>query len=164
MDDQPKIRVVVRKRPLTRKEQTLREQDVVEVRDGTTVVVREMKEKVDLTKFMDHHHFTFDNAFDETADNPRIYAECVRPIVQSAFHGARVTCFAYGQTGSGKTYTMNGDPQRNVAGMYTLAAQDIFALRQDVRYRHLQVSMSFYEIYCGKLFDLLNGRNVLTIR
>ncbi len=43
MDDQPKIRVVVRKRPLTRKEQSLREQDVVEVRDGTTVVVREMK-------------------------------------------------------------------------------------------------------------------------
>ena len=57
---------------------------------------------------------------------------------------------------------MNGDPQRNVAGMYVLAAHDIFTLRQDARY--LQVSMSFYEIYCGKLFDLLNGRSVLPIR
>ncbi len=43
MDDQPKIRVVVRKRPLTRKEQNMREQDVVEVWQGNTVVVREMK-------------------------------------------------------------------------------------------------------------------------
>lgn len=71
MNDQPKIRVVVRKRPLTRKEQAHREQDIVEVRDGRTVIVREMKycpllfrEKVDLTKFMDSHSFTFDNAFD----------------------------------------------------------------------------------------------------
>jgi len=68
----------------------------------------------------------------------------VRPIVQSAFLGARVTCFAYGQTGSGKTYTMNGDPQRNIPGMYVLAANDIFAMRQDPRYRNLHVSMSFY--------------------
>lgn len=48
--------------------------------------------------------------------------------------------------------------------MYVLAAHDIFLIRQDPRYRDMQVAMSFYEIYCGKLFDLLNNREVLTVR
>lgn len=39
----------------------------------------------------------------------QIYSTAVRPLVHSAFEGAKVTCFAYGQTGSGKTYTMLGD-------------------------------------------------------
>jgi len=51
----------------------------------------------------------------------------VRPLVDSAFQGARVTCFAYGQTGSGKTYTMNGNVGQGVLGLYTLGAQDIFS-------------------------------------
>jgi hypothetical protein len=50
----------------------------------------------------------------------------VRPLVDSAFQGAKVTCFAYGQTGSGKTYTMNGNPAQGIPGLYTLGASDIF--------------------------------------
>ncbi|MBS1889711.1 MAG: hypothetical protein JST59_00330 [Actinobacteria bacterium] len=84
--------------------------------------------------------------------------------MQCAFLGAKVTCFAYGQTGSGKTYTMNGDPQSKTAGMYILGAQDIFDLKERQEFRHLTVAMSFYEIYCGKLFDLLNNRETLQAR
>jgi kinesin family protein 2/24 len=47
-------------------------------------------------------------------------------LVDSAFQGAKVTCFAYGQTGSGKTYTMNGNGKGGVLGLYTLGAMDIF--------------------------------------
>lgn len=93
----------------------------------------------------------------------QLYEECVKPIVQCAFLGAKVTCFAYGQTGSGKTYTMNGDLQNNCPGMYYLGAEDIFSLR-DSYYPHLTVSVSFFEIYCGKLFDLLNNREQLQAR
>ena len=57
--------------------------------------------------------------------------------------GAKVTCFAYGQTGSGKTYTMNGDADNGVLGMYFLGADDIFTLR-DSWYQHLDVYVSFY--------------------
>jgi kinesin family protein 2/24 len=92
----------------------------------------------------------------------QIYLDCVRPIVESAFLGARVTCFAYGQTGSGKTYTMNGDGR--VAGLYVLGAQDIFHLRDQGKFRHLSISLSFYEIYCGRLHDLLNNRQELQLR
>lgn len=53
-------------------------------------------------------------------------------MIDSAFQGARVTCFAYGQTGSGKTYTMNGDLKQGVAGLYVLGAQDIFGYKNSV--------------------------------
>lgn len=50
---------------------------------------------------------------------------------------------------------MLGD--QNVNGIYTLAANDIFQQLPN----GMSVSVSFYEIYCGKLFDLLNDRNLL---
>lgn len=40
--------------------------------------------------------------------------------------GAKVSCFAYGQTGSGKTYTMKGDMEKGVPGLYYLGAKEIF--------------------------------------
>jgi kinesin family protein 2/24 len=54
--------------------------------------------------------------------------------VDSAFQGAKVTCFAYGQTGSGKTYTMNGNNKCGVPGLYTLGATDMFAYLAQVIY------------------------------
>lgn len=67
------------------------------------------------------------------------------------------TCFAYGQTGAGKTYTMIGTHQN--PGLYALAAKDIFRqLEVPQPRRHLFVWISFYEIYCGQLYDLLNRR------
>lgn len=62
----------------------------------------------------------------------QIYDTAVRPIVDSAFQGAKVTCFAYGQTGSGKTYTMNGSINNGIPGLYTLGANDIFSYLQSV--------------------------------
>jgi kinesin family protein 2/24 len=56
----------------------------------------------------------------------------VRPLVNSAFQGAKITCFAYGQTGSGKTHTMNGSQRLGVQGLYTLGAIDIFDYLSDV--------------------------------
>jgi kinesin family protein 2/24 len=43
VSDQPKIRVVIRKRPLNRKELARSEQDVVEVVHNNEVSVREQK-------------------------------------------------------------------------------------------------------------------------
>lgn len=54
--------------------------------------------------------------------------------------------------GSGKTYTMQPLPLR--------ATQDIMAIMQQPSYRNqgLQLWLSFFEIYGGKLYDLLNER------
>lgn len=42
-DNLPKIRVVVRKRPLNRKEIQKNDADIIEIRRPQTVIVREMK-------------------------------------------------------------------------------------------------------------------------
>ena len=69
--------------------------------------------------------------------------------------------FAYGQTGSGKTHTMMGNPSREINGMYLLAARDIFHLLDQEDFQGILLYVSFYEIYCSKLFDLLNERKML---
>eukprot|EP01017_Pseudomicrothorax_dubius_P016156 TRINITY_DN1836_c0_g1_i1.p1 TRINITY_DN1836_c0_g1~~TRINITY_DN1836_c0_g1_i1.p1 ORF type:complete len:638 (+),score=143.28 TRINITY_DN1836_c0_g1_i1:107-2020(+) len=164
--DGPKIRVIVRKRPLSKKEIARNDTDIIDVRDVSTVIVRELKQKVDLTKYVEEHVFSFDQAFDENSSNEALYCSAVRPIVSAAFAKAKVTCFAYGQTGSGKTFTMMGDPNRDnpVPGLYSLAAQDIFRFLERPEFRGLSAWVSFYEIYCGKLHDLLNDRALLHAR
>jgi kinesin family protein 2/24 len=157
----PKIRVIVRKRPLSTRERSKGEIDCLVQRSPQTIVVRENKIKVDLTKFIEEHNFTFDDVFSESVNNQQLYVTCVQPLVTAAFQGAKVTCFAYGQTGSGKTYTMMGAP--DTLGLYALACNDLFTLR-DKHFRDYVVTTSFYEIYCGKLHDLLNERALVHAR
>jgi kinesin family protein 2/24 len=70
--DVPKIRVIVRKRPLNSKELKKNDIDTIEIRSGQTVVVKELKNKVDLTKYIEEHHFTFDNSYDENSTNEMV--------------------------------------------------------------------------------------------
>lgn len=85
----------------------------------------------------------------------------MRPLVSETFKGAKTTCFAYGQTGSGKTHTMMGKANE-VPGLYLMAAYDI--MDQLVNFPELCIEVSFYEIYCGKLYDLLNNREHIVCR
>lgn len=159
------ITVCVRKRPLNQKEMTRKEVDVVCIPNKNTLIVHEPKAKVDLTKYLDNQKFRFDYTFDDTCSNEMVYMYTAKPLVQAVFEGAMATCFAYGQTGSGKTHTMggtfNGRSQDSNNGIYGLATRDIFELLQSPKYRsnNLVVSASFYEIYCGNVFDLLSNKN-----
>jgi len=84
------------------------------------------------------------------------------PLVSETFKGAKTTCFAYGQTGSGKTFTMMGPSDGSYPGLYLLAAKDIIHYLD--QYMDLELFISFYEIYCGKLYDLLNSRSEVFCR
>ena len=64
-------------------------------------------------------------------------------------NGRSVCIFAYGQTGSGKTFTMMGPSDGSIPGLYLLAAYDVIDLLN--QYTDLDLYLSFYEIYCGKL-------------
>lgn len=57
---------------------------------------------------------------------------------------------------------MMGVSDGSVPGLYLLAAFDIINLLNSYPDYFLQVS--FYEIYCGKLYDLLNKRVLLHCR
>lgn len=57
-----------------------------------------------------------------------------------------------------------GNPKREINGMYLLAARDIFHLLDQEDFQGIELYVSFYEIYCSKLFDLLNERKLLHCR
>jgi kinesin family protein 2/24 len=92
----PKIRVVVRCRPLNSKETQRNDRNIVEVIGEGGLIMQELKEKVDMTKYIEEHSFNFDNVFDFDRDNNDLYNECVLPLVSETFKGAKTTCFAYG--------------------------------------------------------------------
>ncbi|XP_027745190.1 kinesin-like protein KIF24 [Empidonax traillii] len=158
-----KIRVCVRKRPLSLREERRGEVNIITVKDGETLLLHEKKEAVDLTQYILQHVFYFDEVFGESCTNQDVYMKTAYPLIQHIFNGGNATCFAYGQTGAGKTYTMIGT-HRN-PGLYALAAKDIFRhLEASPSGKDLFVFISFYEIYCGQLYDLLNGRKRLYAR
>ncbi|XP_026543325.1 kinesin-like protein KIF24 [Notechis scutatus] len=158
-----KIRVCVRKRPLGLREERRGEVNILTVEDKETLLLHEKKEAVDLTQYILQHVFYFDEVFGETCSNQDVYLKTAHPLIQHVFNGGNATCFAYGQTGAGKTYTMFGT--HKTPGLYALAAKEIFKQLETTQARKdLHVWISFYEIYCGQLYDLLNGRKRLFAR
>uniref|UniRef100_A0A8C6PI59 Kinesin-like protein n=1 Tax=Nothobranchius furzeri TaxID=105023 RepID=A0A8C6PI59_NOTFU len=167
--EEHRICVCVRKRPLNRKELTVKDLDVITIPSKDVVMVHEPKQKVDLTRFLENQTFRFDYAFDESTANEMVYRFTARPLVETIFERGMATCFAYGQTGSGKTHTMGGDfsgkNQDCSKGIYALAARDVFLMLKKPNYKklELQVYATFFEIYSGKVFDLLNRKAKLRV-
>nr|XP_015223456.1 PREDICTED: kinesin-like protein KIF2A isoform X3 [Lepisosteus oculatus] len=167
--EEHRICVCVRKRPLNKKEMTLKDLDVITIPSKDVVMVHEPKQKVDLTRYLENQTFRFDYAFDDTTTNEMVYRFTARPLVETIFEKGMATCFAYGQTGSGKTHTMGGDfsgkNQDCSKGIYALAARDVFLMLKKPNYKKLdlQVYATFFEIYSGKVFDLLNRKTKLRV-
>ena len=170
--DIPKTKVIVRKRPLNQKEISNKEVDNISIVDKNKVVITELKKNLALYKYFDKKEFIFDRAYDEKASNDIIYKEEIRAMIYNAFYQkVKITCFAYGQTGSGKTYTLfgnsilNNSNKNSAQGLYALAGYDIFQIKNiEKKFKNFEVFVSFYEIYCNKLYDLLNNRNLLETR
>ncbi|CAN4094933.1 unnamed protein product [Withania somnifera] len=153
-----KIKVVVRKRPLNKKEVARKEDDIVTVSENDRLTVHEPKLKVDLTAYVEKHEFCFDAVLDEYVTNDQVYRATVEPIIPTIFQRTKATCFAYGQTGSGKTYTMQPLPLRAAEDLVRLLHQPMYCSQQ------FKLWLSFFEIYGGKLFDLLGDRRKLCMR
>ncbi|TSM20231.1 Kinesin-like protein KIF2C [Bagarius yarrelli] len=114
-----------------------KEIDVVTIPGNGVLLFHEPKQKVDLTKYLDNQHFHFDYSFDEDASNDLVYRFTAKPLVKTIFEGGRATCFAY--------------------------AQDVFTLLQQKRHTDLCPYVTFFEIYNGKVFDLLNKKAKLRV-
>lgn len=155
-----RIMVVVRKRPLNAGEAEDGLHDVLacDPQNTRTVALLEPKQKVDLTRFIEKHRFTYDLVLDEKQSNGDVYQQACKHLISTVFEGGCATCFAYGQTGSGKTFTMLGKGEQE--GVYLMAARDLYARLGP----GMSIVVSFFEIYGGKLFDLLNEREKLACR
>lgn len=143
------ICVCVRKRPLFEKEVSNGEIDAVTC-PNPLVIVHEPKVKVDgITKYVQNSEFNFDNSYSEKESSNDLYKFQIRDLLPSLFKNGVVTLFAYGQTGSGKTFTVTAATHDAIQDLFkTAPSGTVF-------------NMSFFEIYGGKCFDLLNGKKTL---
>ncbi|XP_076924384.1 kinesin-like protein KIN-13B [Bidens hawaiensis] len=92
-----KIKVVVRKRPLNKKELAKNEEDIITTGPHSNcLTVHETKLKVDLTEYMEKHGFVFDAVLNEEVSNDEVYRETVEPIVPIIFQRTKATCFVLG--------------------------------------------------------------------
>uniref|UniRef100_A0A674BLU8 Kinesin-like protein n=1 Tax=Salmo trutta TaxID=8032 RepID=A0A674BLU8_SALTR len=168
--EEHRICVCVRKRPLNKKELTIRDLDVITIPSKDVVMVHEPKQKVDLTRYLENQTFRFDYAFDDSTTNEMVYRSNRQQSVVAVKHLFCLTCQLYVFTGiQSRRTTMGGDfsgkNQDCSKGIYALAARDVFVMLKKPCYKKLdlQVYATFFEIYSGKVFDLLNGKAKLRV-
>ena len=149
-----KIYVCVRKRPIFDKEIQNGEIDCVSA-VNPKVSIYDCKLKIDgYTKYIDTNDFYYDNVFNENEDTDLLFECSVKPSLDILLKGGVVTCFAYGQTGSGKTFTMKGIQDAAIYNIFENFSELATQLNKKFKY-----FISFFEIYSGRLYDLLNNRN-----
>ncbi|GAU97041.1 hypothetical protein RvY_08404 [Ramazzottius varieornatus] len=87
-------------------------------------------------------------------------------MLSHAFEGYNVCIFAYGQTGAGKSYTMMGRQEPGEEGIIPQLCHDMFRRINDTDASDTvyTVEVSYMEIYCERVRDLLNPQNEKSLR
>ncbi|XP_027026914.1 kinesin-like protein KIF3C isoform X2 [Tachysurus fulvidraco] len=147
------VKVVVRCRPLNRKEEASGYDSIVDmdVKLGQVALrnPRAAPGEPDKT-------FTFDAVYDAGSKQSDLYDESVRPLVDSVLRGFNVTVLAYGQTGTGKTYTMQGEwTEAERRGIVPSSFEHIFTHISRSQNQQYLVRGSYLEIYQEEIRDLL---------
>ncbi|KAK6459585.1 P-loop containing nucleoside triphosphate hydrolase protein [Scheffersomyces xylosifermentans] len=101
------------------------------------------------------HRFVFDKLFDVDATQDDVYRSTARPLLDSVLDGFNATVFAYGATGCGKTHTISGSPDK--PGVIFLTMKELYDKIESLSdTKHIDVSLSFLEIYNETIRDLMN--------
>uniref|UniRef100_A0A803VBD8 Kinesin-like protein n=1 Tax=Ficedula albicollis TaxID=59894 RepID=A0A803VBD8_FICAL len=115
-------------------------------------------------------HFTFDYSYwshTSVSEDPnfasqrRVYQDIGEEMLAHAFEGYNVCILAYGQTGAGKSYTMMGRQEPGQRGIIPQLCEDLFArvAREGSPQLSFSVEVSYLEIYCERVRDLLNPKS-----
>ncbi|KAG8162488.1 hypothetical protein KVR01_008253 [Diaporthe batatas] len=152
------VRVVARIRPLLEGEA---DKDVIvraDCKDGSTkpTVVKIPNPKNESEDF----NFSFGGVYDQSATQEALFTAEVSPHMKALFQGLDVTIFAYGVTGTGKTHTMRGGLKLADRGLIPRLLSNVFrrgkkTAKDSDGATTVEVTLSYYEIYNDKVFDLL---------
>ncbi|PIA26323.1 hypothetical protein AQUCO_09500055v1 [Aquilegia coerulea] len=153
-DMKGKIRVFCRLRPLSEKEISERQKNILRSLDEFTVEHPWKDDKI--------RQHMYDHVFDEAASQEDIF-EDTKYLVQSAVDGYNVCIFAYGQTGSGKTFTIYGS--ENNPGLTPRATAELFKiLKRDSNKYSFSLKAYMVELYQDTLVDLLLPKNAKRLK
>eukprot|EP00117_Sycon_ciliatum_P033371 scpid22121/ scgid25693/ Kinesin-like protein KIF17; KIF3-related motor protein len=148
------VKVIVRCRPLNRREKDLNCGVVVQM-DEKTGQVGLVKPGAEGKK-EPPKNFTFDGAFFVNSLTETIYENIGFPLVEGVMEGYNGTVFAYGQTGCGKSFSMTGieDPPTQ-RGIIPRAFKHIFESVASNNEAKFLIHGSYLEIYNEEIRDLL---------
>ncbi|XP_066065174.1 LOW QUALITY PROTEIN: kinesin-like protein KIF1C [Chamaea fasciata] len=157
------VKVAVRVRPFSARESSRQAKCVIQMQGNTTCITNPKLPK-DATK-----HFTFDYSYwshtseedPNFASQRRVYQDIGEEMLAHAFEGYNVCILAYGQTGAGKSYTMMGRQEPGQRGIIPQLCEDLFTrvAREESPELSFSVEVSYLEIYCERVRDLLNPKS-----
>ncbi|KAL6447866.1 hypothetical protein ACFW04_000152 [Cataglyphis niger] len=109
----------------------------------------------------DYSYFSMDPNDDNYSSQLMVYKDIGEEMLEHAFEGYNVCIFAYGQTGAGKSYTMMGKQEDGQEGIIPQICKDLFRKISYTSNERLKysVEVSYMEIYCERVRDLLNPKN-----
>ncbi|XP_034438418.1 kinesin-like protein KIF1A isoform X11 [Hippoglossus hippoglossus] len=157
------VKVAVRVRPFNSREIGKDSKCIIQMTGNTTTIANPKQAKDNKSFNFDYSYWSHTGPEDVNyASQVQVYRDIGEEMLLHAFEGYNVCIFAYGQTGSGKSYTMMGKQDvKDQQGIIPLLCEDLF---NKINYNtdnsmSYSVEVSYMEIYCERVRDLLNPKN-----
>ncbi|XP_056279513.1 kinesin-like protein KIF1B isoform X5 [Pseudoliparis swirei] len=163
------VKVIVRVRPFNSRETGKDSKCIIQMQGKTTSILNPKFPKEPAKAFsFDYSYWSHTTPEDSSfASQNLVYNDIGKEMLAHAFEGYNVCIFAYGQTGSGKSYTMMGRQEEGQEGIIPMLCEDLFEkINEDKNKEQLSysVEVSYMEIYCERVRDLLNPKNKANLR
>ncbi|XP_045154743.1 kinesin-like protein KIF1B isoform X8 [Echinops telfairi] len=162
------VKVAVRVRPFNSRETSKESKCIIQMQGNSTSIVNPKNPKEAPKSFsFDHSYWSHTSPEDPCfASQNRVYNDIGKEMLLHAFEGYNVCIFAYGQTGAGKSYTMMGKQEESQAGIIPQLCEELFEKINDNCNEEMSysVEVSYMEIYCERVRDLLNPKNKGNLR
>ncbi|XP_062889418.1 kinesin-like protein KIF1B isoform X3 [Mobula hypostoma] len=162
------VKVAVRVRPFNSREISKESKCIIQMQGSSTSIVNPKNPKESPKTFsFDHSYWSHTSAEDPSfASQSQVYNDIGKEMLQHSFEGYNVCIFAYGQTGAGKSYTMMGKQDKDHQGIIPQLCEELFEKindnsKSDMSY---SVEVSYMEIYCERVRDLLNPKTKGNLR
>ncbi|XP_040050207.1 kinesin-like protein KIF1B isoform X4 [Gasterosteus aculeatus] len=163
------VKVAVRVRPFNSREMGKESKCIIQMQGNTTTILNPKAPKEPAKTFsFDYSYWSHTTPEDPCfASQNLVFNDIGKEMLAHAFEGYNVCIFAYGQTGSGKSYTMMGKQEEGQEGIIPMLCEDLFEKIDDVSNKEelsYSVEVSYMEIYCERVRDLLNPKNKGNLR
>ncbi|XP_069039784.1 kinesin-like protein KIF1B isoform X17 [Lepisosteus oculatus] len=162
------VKVAVRVRPFNSRETSKDSKCIIQMQGNSTTIVNPKNPKESPKSFsFDYSYWSHTSIEDPCfASQCRVYNDIGKEMLQHAFEGYNVCIFAYGQTGAGKSYTMMGKQEEGQEGIIPQLCEELFEKINDNNNEEISysVEVSYMEIYCERVRDLLNPKNKGNLR
>ncbi|XP_053160546.1 kinesin-like protein KIF1A isoform X5 [Hemicordylus capensis] len=162
------VKVAVRVRPFNSREINKDSKCIIQMTGNTTTIINPKQPKETPKSFsFDYSYWSHTTPEDiNYASQKQVYRDIGEEMLQHAFEGYNVCIFAYGQTGAGKSYTMMGKQEKDQQGIIPQLCEDLFSRINDTTNDNMSysVEVSYMEIYCERVRDLLNPKNKGNLR